>query len=117
MTQSRPPKESTPKRRQPATTPQARENQLIALAYDRAEQQIVEGTASAVVLSHFIKAGSTRGRLEERRIEVDIELADAKIQTMASMARVEELYTEAMAAMRSYQGADDYDGDDSYDGY
>lgn len=104
MAQSRKPTESAGRRLPAATTPEARENQLIALAYDLAEQQIAEGNASAQVISHFLKLGSSRERLEQTRIERDIKLIDGKIESMASMARVEELYEGAMNAMRSYQG-------------
>lgn len=93
-----------PPKRPPAATPEARENQLINLSYDLAERQILEGTASAQVVTHFLKLGSTRERLEQRKIEKDIKLAEAKIESMASSARVEELYKEAMEALSTYKG-------------
>lgn len=93
-------------RRPPAATPEARENQLISLSYDLAEKQILEGTASAQVVTHFLKLGSTRERLEQTKIAHDIKLMDAKIESMASLARVEELYKDAMDAMRTYSGQD-----------
>jgi len=102
-------------RRPPATTPEGRENQLISLAVDLAEKQILDGTASAQVISHFLKLGSTRERLEQQRLVQEVKLTQAKIEAMASAGRIEELYTEAIAAMRSYGGKlsrsdfDDYD--------
>jgi len=98
------PGESNPPRRPPAATPEARENQLINLSYDLAERQILEGTASAQVVTHFLKLGSTRERLEQIKIARETKLMDAKIESMASMARVEELYKDAMDAMRNYSG-------------
>lgn len=89
-----------------ATTPEARENQLISLAYDLAEKQILDGNASAQVVAHFLKLGSSRERVEQARIERDIKLADAKIENLASNARIETLYEDAMNAMRAYQGHD-----------
>jgi len=93
-------------RRPPAATPEARENQLISLSYDLAEKQLLEGTASSQVITHFLKAGSARDRLEQTKIERDIRLADAKIESMAQMGRIEELYKDAMDAMRLYSGQD-----------
>lgn len=89
-----------------ASTPDARENQLISLAYDLAEQQILEGKASGQVLTHFLKLGSSRERVEQAKIARDIKLADAKIESYASNARIEVLYEDAMNAMRGYQGLD-----------
>lgn len=94
----------TSKRRPAATTPEARENQLIAMAYDHAEKQIQEGTVSAQVLSHFLKLGSTREKLEQQRLEMEVEFMGIKAEAAKSEARVEELYAEAIAAMRRYSG-------------
>lgn len=96
--------EITKSRRPPATTPEARENQLIAKAVDLAEKQIVEGTASAQVVTHFLKLGSSREKLEQERINNENSLLVAKREAMASAARVEELYGAAIDAMRAYAG-------------
>lgn len=39
--------------------PEARENQLVSLAYDLAEQQLREGSASAMVITHLLKLRTT----------------------------------------------------------
>lgn len=96
--------EPEPVSRRAATTPEARENQLVNLAVDLAERQLRDGSASAQVISHYLKAGSTREYLEKQRIAMDVELMEAKREQMASMARIEELYENAIGAMRSYQG-------------
>lgn len=93
----------TPKRR-PAKTPEARENQLIALAVDLAEKQIKEGTVSSQVLTHYLKLGSSREKLEQEKIRRENHLLAAKSEAMASAKRVEELYGQALNAMRSYAG-------------
>jgi len=93
-------------RRPPATTPEARENQMIAHAVDLAEKQIREGTASAQVLSHYLKLGSSREKLEQERLAKENELLDAKREALASAQRVEELYKTALDAMRTYAGHD-----------
>jgi hypothetical protein len=87
-----------------ASTPEGREHQLISLAVDLAEKQLREGTASAQVVSHYLKAGSSREYLEKQRIAMDVELMRAKQEMLSSNARIEELYENAIASMRQYQG-------------
>jgi hypothetical protein len=93
-------------RRPPATTLEGRENQLIAMAIDRAEQQIADGTASAQVITHFLKLGTTREQLEQEKIRRENLLLEAKQEAMASSQRSEEMYAEALKAMRAYAGQD-----------
>jgi hypothetical protein len=104
------------KRRQPATTPEGRENQLISLAVDLAEKQLEEGSASAQVISHYLKLGSTREQLEQDRLANENELLKAKVEQLASGKRIEELYETALNAMRTYAGQDpsepNYDDED-----
>ena len=102
-------------RRKPATTPEGRENQLVSQAVDLAETQIRNGTASSQVITHFLKLGSTRERLEQQRLEHENELTRVKIEALEGQKRVEELYQEALSAMRSYSGdlpAPDPDAED-----
>lgn len=90
--------------RPPATTPEGRENQLIASAYELAERQIAEGKASSQVITHFLKMGTARERLEQERLRSENELLKAKVESIASQARIETLYSEALSAMRRYSG-------------
>lgn len=101
----------TPKRR-PATTPEARENQLISLAVDLTEKQLREGTASSQVISHYLKLGSSREKLEQERLKKENHLLQVKAEAMESAKRVEELYGKALNAMRAYAGQDPMDLDD-----
>lgn len=91
-------------RHRPATTPEGRENEVISQAIDLAEQQIANGTASSQVITHFLKLGSTREILEQERLRHENELTKVKIEAIESQKRVEELYKEALDAMRSYTG-------------
>ena len=91
-------------RRKPATTPESREDEMVSLAHDLAEQQIREGSASSQVITHFLKLGSTRERLEQQRLEHENELTRVKIEQVESQKRVEELYMQALQAMRNYAG-------------
>jgi uncharacterized protein YcaQ len=99
-----------PKKFRPALTPEARESQLIALATDLAEKQLREGTASSQVITHYLKLGSTKERIEREILEEQKKLIEAKTENLQSAKRVEELYANALEAMRGYSydpGTDD----------
>lgn len=99
--------QSAPKamrRMRPARSPEARENQLISLATDLAEKQLMEGTASSQVITHFLKLGSTKEKIEKEILEKQKELIAAKTESLQSAKRMEEMYAEAMAAIRDYRG-------------
>lgn len=100
------------KSRRPATTAEGRENQLISLAVDLAEKQLVEGTASSQVVTHFLKLASTREKLEQERLQRENLLLSAKVDQIASGSRIEELYEDAIKAMRSYSGQEEFDYDE-----
>lgn len=101
------------RRRAPALTPEDREDQLISLAIDLAEKKLLDGTASNQVITHYLKLGSTRERLEKEKLQKENELLKAKTETLQSYKNVEELYKNALNAMRSYKG----EADDEYDDY
>jgi hypothetical protein len=99
----------------PAITVEGRENQLVEAAVRLAEKQMQEGTASAQVITHYLKLGSTRESLEQERLRAENELLRARVETLKSQGRMEELYADAIKAMRSYTGEgpeDDYYGED-----
>ena len=105
--------------RRPATTVDGREAQLVSLAMELAEKQMVEGTASSQVMTHFLKLGSTRETLEKERLRNEIELLNSKVEQLASAKRVEELYSSALNAMRNYAGQEPEEPTDEVydDGY
>lgn len=96
-------------KRPPATTPQARENQLISMAYDAAEKQIQEGKATSQLLTHFLKLGTAKEGLERNKLEAENKLLLARVERIASDGQSIELYEQAIKAFRSYQGQDDDD--------
>ena len=114
-------KQSTPKERpkkmRPATSPEARENQLISLAVDLAEKQLIEGTASSQVITHYLKLGSTKEKIEREILEKQKELIEAKTENLQSAKRIEELYTNAINAMKNYSGQTNSDEEDEDDDY
>ena len=99
----------TTKKTRPALSPEARENQLISRAVDLAEKQLIEGTASSHVITHYLKLGSTKERIEKEILEKQKELISAKTEAMRSAKRVEELYANALNAMRRYSGQSESD--------
>lgn len=90
--------------RAPARTPEERENQLIAAATDLAEHQLRTGEASAQVITHYLKLGSSREKLEQQRLKNEVALLETKREVMESEKRTEALIAEALVAMRQYQG-------------
>ena len=95
---------SKERRIRPALTPEAREDQLVALATNLAEKQLLDGTASSQVISHYLKIGSTKERIEREILKEQKDLIKAKTEALKSEKRVEELYSEALNAMRRYAG-------------
>ena len=110
---SRPKEKQT--KRPPATTPEGRENQMVSLAVDLAEKQLIDGTATSQVISHYLKLGSSREKLEQERLMRENELLQAKSDAIASAQRVEELYITALDAMRAYAGRESLEGESSYE--
>lgn len=86
----------------PAMSPDARENQMIALATALAEKQLIEGTASSQVITHFLKLGTSLAQLEKAKLQKENDLLKAKAEALQSAKVSEELYQEAIAAMKSY---------------
>lgn len=106
------PKKATPKelparRNRPALTPEARENEMIALATDRAEEQLRDGTASSQVICHYLKLGSTKERLEREMMEQQKQLLEAKTEALRIQKKMEEDYERVLDALRLYSGQDD----------
>lgn len=98
-----------PKKRRPAISPEARENQMIALAMDLVEQRLLDGTASSQETTHFLKLGSSKAVLERDKLLEENKLLKAKTEQLKSMKRSEELMEEAIKAFRNYNGQGDPD--------
>lgn len=94
-------------KRRPALSPEAREQQMVGYAIDLAEQQLREGTASSQVITHFLKLGTTSYKTEKEILEMQKELIAAKTENLKSQKKIEELYSEAIKAMKHYAGADE----------
>lgn len=102
MTTTKKTKKSGSKR--PAKTPEARENQLISLAVDLAEQQLRDGTAKATTINHFLDLATVKKQLELEKLKKETKLLEAKTESIESARRTEALYQEAMDAFMRYSG-------------
>lgn len=95
----------------PALTPEAEEVQMTALAMKLARQQLLDGTASSQVITHFLKLGTERARLEKEKIIRENKLLDVKASAIENTQRTDELFEKAIEAMKRYNGQSD---DDDY---
>lgn len=92
-----------------ATSSEKRENELIALAVDLAEEQLRAGTASSQVITHFLKLATEKEKLEREKLEADIELTRTKKKSVEASDRMEELLANAINVFTSkyeWQGDD-----------
>lgn len=99
-----PVQEPTRRRIRPALTPEARELQIANLAMDLAEQQILDGTASSQVITHFLKAVSSKERQEAEMREMEKQLLAARTEALQAQKRSEELFKDAIEAFKRYSG-------------
>lgn len=90
--------------RRPAKTPEARENHLISLAVDLAEKQLMDGTAKATTINHFLDLATTKKQLELEKLKQETKLMEAKTESIESARRTESLYKEALDAFMRYSG-------------
>lgn len=95
----------------PATSPEAREQQLIAKAERLAEKKLEDGTASPQIIVHYLRLGSEKERLDRKQMEADIALKEAKIKSLESAAQIKDLFEDAMTMFKKYHG-DDEDASD-----
>lgn len=115
MATRRKPEEEPTNRRLPAKTPEGREHQLVGLAFDLAEKQLLDGTASAAVIVALMKHGTGRERLERMKIENETNLLLIRAEAAAREAHSEDIYSEALRAMSLYTGQAQPQDDDDYE--
>ena len=92
------------KKLRPALSPEARENQMISLAVDLAEKQLIEGTASSQVITHFLKLGTTKAELEKEKLRKENKLLEARASAIEDSKEYKILVEDAIKAIRGYQG-------------
>ena len=75
------------KKIRPALTPEARELQM-----------------TSQVITHYLKLGSSREKLERERLEEENNLLRAKVRAIDSTDEIKDLYKDAINAFRIYSG-------------
>ena len=93
------------RRSAPAVDPESRENQLIGLAVDQAEQMLIDKRAPTAIVVHYLKLATTKNQLEKEKLRKENILLEARANAIESAAKSEELYTRAIEAMREYSGS------------
>lgn len=104
-----------PKKQEPAKTVEGRENQLINLAVNLAEEKLKNGTASSQIICTLLNLATTKARLELEKIRSDVQVAEARVKQIQDQETSKDLYAQALQAFRSYQGAsmeEDYEDED-----
>lgn len=84
------------------------------MAVDLVEQRLLDGTASSQETTHFLKLGSMKNKLEMEKLKEENRFLKAKTEAVQSSKRVEELYYEAIKAMRRYSGQGGAPDEDEY---
>ena len=90
--------------RRRALSPEAREQQLISLAMDVAEEQMENGTASSQIITHYLKLGALKEKKELELMEAEIDLKKARIESLQREERIEELFKDALDSFKVYSG-------------
>lgn len=98
-------REGVQRKAAPAVDPEARENQLMSLAVDQAEEMLLEHRAPTQIVVHYLKLATTKNQLEKEKLRKENILLEAKANAIESAARSEELYSRAIEAMREYSGS------------
>ena len=116
MAKVKSPQQNGSKRKiRPALTPEARESQLISLAYDLVEERLLDGTATSQETTYFLKLASSKTRLENEKLIEENKLLRAKTEAVQSEKKNEEFYAKVLAALKKYNGQSQQD--DEYDEY
>ena len=97
-------KSTAKKHEAPALTLETRENQLVALAMNLAEERLRDGKATSQEIVYFLKAGAPDEKLKRQLLEAQAELAQAKAAAIKAEKQNAELFAEAIAAFKDYSG-------------
>jgi len=86
----------------PAPNDESQENKLIALAFSQAQMELEEQTASSQVVTHFLRLGSQRAKIELQKLTLENQLLEEKILSERSGQDLKESVAEVLAALKSY---------------
>lgn len=88
----------------PVLTPEAREMQLVNLAYSLLEKRLLDGTATSQEVTTMIKYGTQKAQLELDILRSQRELMDAKRESINASIQTDKMFKEAIQAMGIYSG-------------
>ena len=86
----------------PAVNDEKAENKMIALAYQQAQKQLEDGVASSQIVTHFLRLGSMKAKIELEKLELENRLLEEKIVAERSGQQLNEMFSEVLAALKSY---------------
>ena len=87
-----------------ARTAEEREAFAIDAAYSLAEKQLANGTASATVITHFLKLATEREKRELERLKNENLLLQTRNEQIKTQTNLGKVYEEALQAMKRYSG-------------
>ena len=91
---------------EPTMTPplndESQETKLIALAFRQSQEQLEDGTASSQIVTHFLRLGSLKAKVELEKLELENRLLEEKILAERSGQQLNEMFAEVLAALKSY---------------
>ncbi len=105
-------KPKSTRKQAPAKSKEARQQQLENLAMNLAEKKLRDGSASSQIICHFLSLTTAKAELEQEKIKADVKLQEAKVAALETQKTSEELYRNAIKAMKKYQGISDEDYDE-----
>lgn len=96
-------------------TQEAYEQYLIGLAYNLVEERLLDGTATSQETVHFLRMGSAREKRAAELENTQINLKKAQIEQLESQKHMEQLYQEAINAVKSYASPVTMEGPDLHE--
>lgn len=97
----------------PPINDEALETKLVSLAFSQAKTEMEEGTASSQIVTHFLRLGSLKAKVELEKLELENRLLEEKIQAEQSGQKLNEMFGEVLAALKSYSYAPPGDSDEN----
>jgi len=86
------------------TTPEAEEQEMIALAQAQAKEQLLNKIASSQITAIYLKEGTVGEQLKNDKLKEEILLLKAKTEAVKKGSDGEGLLAKALVAFTVYQG-------------
>jgi hypothetical protein len=86
----------------PAINDEDQESKLIALAFSQAQKELEQQTASSQVVTHFLRLGSQRAKIELQKLTLENQLLEEKIISERRAQDLSDSVQQVIAALKSY---------------